>query len=113
MKSCLIIAVNPDAKQGAREGRGFETSRHSYCCRELNMLLITDWWPRKRMKLVMTSTVVLEPIVLTLNRHFDVYFMYDKVNGKRNQLHCMSFRSYPKFSVDLGAVSSDASCFMM
>jgi len=59
------------------------------------------------------STVALEPIVLTLNGHFDVYFMYDKVNGKRNQLHCMSFRSYLSFSVDLDAISSDASCFVM
>jgi hypothetical protein len=54
MKSCLLIAVIPDAKQGAWEGWGFETNRHSYCCRELNMLLITDWWPRKGTKLVMT-----------------------------------------------------------
>ena len=54
MKSCLLIAVIPDAKQGAREGRGFETNRHSYCCRELNILLITDWRPRKGTKLVMT-----------------------------------------------------------
>nr|ACR37489.1 unknown [Zea mays] len=38
---------------------------------------------------------------------FYVYFMYDQVNGKRNQLHCMSFRSHLKFSVDLGAISSD------
>lgn len=57
---------------------------------------------------------MLELIVLTLNGHFDVYFMYDKVNGKRNQLHCTSFRSsYLKFSVDLDAISSDASCFVM
>jgi hypothetical protein len=54
MKSCLLIAVIPDAKQGAREGRGFETNRHSYCCRKLNVLLITDWWLRKGKKLVMT-----------------------------------------------------------
>jgi hypothetical protein len=59
------------------------------------------------------SMVVLEPIVLTFNGHFDVYFMYDTVNGKWNQLHCMSSRLYLSYSVDLNAVSSDASCFVM
>jgi hypothetical protein len=38
-------------------------------------------------------SVALEPIVLTLNGHFDVYFMIVQINGKRNQLRCMSFRS--------------------
>jgi hypothetical protein len=38
-------------------------------------------------------SIALEPIVLTLNGHFDVYFMNVQVNDKRNQLRCMGFRS--------------------
>jgi hypothetical protein len=37
-----LFLVILDAKQGAREGRGFKTNSYSYCCRELDVLAIFD-----------------------------------------------------------------------